>query len=107
MRSRAARDSVRGRGRVADGSQIDETGPDGYFLVPSLTDPPDTLHPKQHIQIVYVKTNWSWQDITKMFLKKNSGGSENDTGFAYARFQIPKGYVKQLDPVPTPAPTSE
>jgi hypothetical protein len=89
---------------LADGSQIDEAGADGFFLVPSLTDPPGTLHPKQHIQVVYVKTNWNGQDITKMFLKKNSGGSENDAGYTYARFQIPKGYVTQLDPVATPSP---
>jgi hypothetical protein len=92
---------------LADGTQIDEIGPDGYFILPSLNDPPDSLHPKQHIQIVYVKTNWNGQDITKMFLKKNSGGGENDTGYTYARFQIPKGYVTQLDPVPTPSPSPE
>ena len=88
-----------------DGSQMDEALSDGYFLVPSLSDPPETLHSKQHIQVVYVRTGWNGQDITKMFLKKNSGGSGNDTGYTYARFQIPKGYVTQLDPVATPTPS--
>ncbi len=92
---------------LADGTQIDEVGPDGFYILPSLNDSPDSLHPKQHIQVVYVKTNWNGQDITKMFLKVNSGGSENDTGYKYARFQIPKGYVTQLDPVATPAPSPE
>ena len=90
---------------LVDGSQMDETGSDGYFLVPSLSDPPEMLHAKQHIQVVYVRTGWNGQDITKMFLKKNSGGGENDAGYTYARFQIPKGYVTQLDPAPTPAPS--
>lgn len=90
---------------LLDGSQMDEAGSDGYFLVPSLSDPPDILHAKQHIQVVYVRTGWNGQDITKMFLKKNSGGSENDAGYTYARFQIPKGYVTQLNPAPTPAPS--
>jgi hypothetical protein len=90
-----------------DGTQMDENLANGFFLLPSLKDVPDTLHPKQHIQAVYVITGWSGQDITKMFMRKNSGGFENDAGFLYARFQIPKGYVKALDPVPTPSPSPE
>lgn len=92
---------------LADGSQIDETGADAFVLVPSLNDPPDTLHPKQHIQVAYLLKNWNGSPITKMFLRKNSGNEYNDAGYLYGRFQIPQGYVKALDPVPLPSPSPE
>jgi hypothetical protein len=92
---------------LADGSQIDEQAPNGSFLMPSLNDLPDALHPKQHVTLAYVITNWNGQPITKMFLKCSAGTEDNNTGFRYLRFQIPKGYVKQLDPVPTPQPTGQ
>jgi len=90
---------------LADGSQIDEEAPNGAFIAPSLNDPPDTLHPKQHVQLVYVITNWNGQPITKMFLKCNSGTEDNNAGFRYVRFQVPKSFVTPLQPVPTPQPT--
>src|SRR5579884_829140 len=58
---------------LADGSQIDEAAPAGSYLVPSLSDLPDTLHPKQHVTVSYVVTNWNGQVLTKMFLKCSSG----------------------------------
>lgn len=92
---------------LADGTQIDEAGASGYFILPSLNEPPDALHPKQHVTLAYVITNWNGQPITKMFVKNNSGTDDNNTGYRYLRFQIPKDYVQVLSPVPTPQPTGE
>lgn len=90
---------------LADGSQIDERSAEGYTLVPSLTDPPDSLHPKQHVDVAYVFSNWNGQPITKMFVKNNGGTEDNNAGYLYVRFMVPKNYVQPLQLVPTPQPT--
>jgi len=82
---------------LQDETQISETGADAFYSGQSLTDPAiDTLHPKQTVQFTYVFGGWSGSAITKMFMKKNSGGDENSVGVQYARFQIPPNYVQTL-----------
>jgi hypothetical protein len=50
------------------------------------------------MQFTYVFGAWNGSAITKMFMKKNSGGTENDAGVTYARFQIPANYVQAISP---------
>ncbi len=83
---------------LADGSQIEEGSPAGTFLASSYNDAPVTLHPKQHVQVVYALTEWSGQPLTKMFLHSGGGTELNDAGYLYVRFQLPQDYVKALAP---------
>jgi len=83
---------------LQDGTQMDETAADAFYAGDSLIDPPGSLHPKQTMQFTYVFGAWNGSAITKMFMKKNSGGTENDAGVTYARFQIPANYVQAISP---------
>lgn len=83
---------------LGDGSQIDEGSPTGMYLASSLNDPPGSLHPKQHIQIVYIVTDWNGQPLTKMFMRNNGGTELNEPGYHHVRFMVPKGYVSELAP---------
>jgi hypothetical protein len=83
---------------LADGTQIDEAGPAGSFIAASLKDAPNSLHPKQHVQIVYALTEWNGEAPTKMFFHVNGGTAGNDAGYQYVRLQFPKDYVKVLAP---------
>jgi hypothetical protein len=83
---------------LADGTQIDEAGPAGSFIAASLKDAPNSLHPKQHVQIVYALTEWNGEAPTKMFFHVNGGTAGNDAGYQYVRLQFPKDYVKALAP---------
>jgi hypothetical protein len=40
-----------------------------------------------------------------MFLKNSAGTEDNNAGFRYVRFQVPKSFVTALQPVPTPQPS--
>jgi hypothetical protein len=83
---------------LADGSQIEEASPAGPFLTARYTVAPNSLHPKQHAQVVYVITDWNGQAPTKMFLFVNGGTAANDTGYQHVRLQLPKDYVQVLPP---------
>ena len=83
---------------LADGTQIEEASPAGTFLASSFNDAPVSLHPKQHVQVVYALTEWNGQAPTKMFFHTNGGTELNDAGYQYVRFQLPKDYVKTLAP---------
>jgi len=64
----------------------------------------DTLHPKEHVTVRYVIVDWDGTPITKMFMERNSGNDSNSAGDQKDRFQIKKGDVSTLAPVPTPTP---
>jgi hypothetical protein len=80
---------------LVDGTQVDEAEPAATFIAPGLNDAPSTLHPKQHVQIVFVVSAWNGQPLTKMFLHNMN---EDAAGHTNLRFQIRPGYVKALDP---------
>lgn len=83
---------------LQDGTQMDEAGADAWYAGQGLVDPPGSLHPKQTVELTYVFGGWNGSPITKMFMKKNSGGDENSAGAQYVRFQIPANYVQALTP---------
>jgi hypothetical protein len=83
---------------LADGTQIEEASPAGAFIASSLNDPPNSLHPKQHVQLVFALTDWNGEAPTKMFLFKNGGTGGNDAGYQHVRLLFPKDYVKVLAP---------
>jgi hypothetical protein len=88
---------------LADGSQVNVTDPFGPYVGAGVTAAPDPLHPKQHLKVRYVAPNWPGTEITKMFMVSNGGGA--DSGDKNDRFQIKKGDIQVLTPVPTPTPT--
>jgi hypothetical protein len=80
---------------LADGSQRDMGGADHEYAGKSLVDIPDSLHPKQTLQLTYVFA-WNGSPITKLFLKRGSGTEDNVAGAQYVRFQIKPSDIKQL-----------
>lgn len=83
---------------LADGSQIDETGAAGEYIVPNFVDTPRQLHPKQRIDLMYVVSAWSGSAPTKMFFKLNGADDSNQSGLGYLRFQLAPGAVTNLAP---------
>lgn len=73
---------------LQDGSTRDNGSADQEYIGTSLVSPPGSLHPKQTAQFSYVFGHWNGSPITKLFMKLNSGDSDNDTGAQYVRFQI-------------------
>ncbi|MDP9110726.1 MAG: hypothetical protein M3M96_03725 [Candidatus Eremiobacteraeota bacterium] len=73
---------------LKDGSLRDNASADNEYVGTSLVAPPGSLHPKQTVQYSYVFGHWNGSPITKLFLKVNSGNSDNDTGAQYVRFQV-------------------
>ena len=73
---------------LADGSTMNGPQGDGTFLFPGYAAPPGKLEAKEHRDIAYVTCHWSGQPLTKLI-------------FADAfRFNIPKGFVKNISPAP-------
>ncbi|MDP9024093.1 MAG: hypothetical protein M3N13_01795 [Candidatus Eremiobacteraeota bacterium] len=83
---------------LTDGSQIDEGGASGEYIVPSFAAIPGQLHPKQRINVMYVISGWSGSAPTKMFVKVNSADDSNQSGRGYLRFQLAPGSVAILAP---------
>lgn len=83
---------------LADGSQIDEGGPAGQYIVPSFAEIPGSLHAKQRVNVTYVISSWSGSAPTKMFVKVNSADDSNQSGRGYLRFQLAPGSVAILAP---------
>lgn len=83
---------------LEDGTQIEEASPAGTFLATSLRDAPSSLHPKQHVAVVFALVEWDGSAPTKMFFRENGGTEGNDAGYQYVRFQFPKDYVKVRAP---------
>lgn len=80
---------------LEDGTQRDMGAADHEYAGKSLVDIPDSLHPKQTLQLTYV-FDWNGSALTKLFLKRNSGTESNGTGAQYVRFQIKPGDIKPL-----------
>jgi hypothetical protein len=86
---------------LLDGSKLDSSSSSVYgpFNANSGADGPRTLHPKQHVTVRYVVTNWPGTQITKMFFVVNGGNSgSNSTGDQNDRFAITKDDVTSLAP---------
>lgn len=81
---------------LQDGTQRDMGSADHEYAGASLTDIPDSLHPKQTVHLTYVFA-WNGSQITKLFLKRNSGTELNGTGAQYVRFQIKPDDLKPLN----------
>lgn len=81
---------------ASDGTQRDMGGADQQYAGKSLIEVPGTLHPKQTIQLTYVIGAYNNSPLTKLFMKRNSGDENSDTGSQYVRFQLKPSDVKQL-----------
>jgi len=88
---------------LSDGSTFEGSASATYgpYVGDASKPAPDTLHPKEHIKVRYVIVGWDGTSITKMFVERNSG---DDTGDSNDRFEIKKGDITPLAPVPTPTP---
>jgi hypothetical protein len=93
---------------LSDGSTLDApaSGLYGPYVGSGTKVAADTLHPKEHFTVRYVIVDWDGTAITKMFMSRNSGDDSNSTGDQKDRFQIKKGDIGTLAPVPTPTPGS-
>lgn len=93
---------------LSDGSTLDApaSGVFGPYAGDGAKPAADTLHPKEHVKVRYVIVDWDGTAITKMFMERNSGDDSNSAGDQKDRFQIKKGDISTLAPVPTPTPGS-
>jgi len=91
---------------LSDGSTLDGSASSIYgpYVGDGTKTAADTLHPKEHVKVRYVIVDCDGTAVTKMFMERNSGDDSNSSGDQKDRFQIGKGDVTTLAPVPTPTP---